>query len=272
MGLGPFDLTGGPFLLVYGILFAAAAIASLTMPIWSRPDGRPGRIDAADELAYLAGGTVRMAEAAMVRLLVAGAIAQERRQRFRTKIPNAGTTPAERTILGAAQPAKWRDLVRGLSGYSQEVERRLANKGLFMDPGQVLRQRIVNSVPLIVLLLFGSIKLLIGESRGRPVGYLTTFLVITAAFAIARFFTVDRRTRSAYKLLADESAKAERLSRAPASEEMGMAVALFGTAVLAGSVLSEFYKMRRNDTDGGESGNGAGGGGGDGGCGGCGGD
>lgn len=272
MGLGPFDLTGGPFLALYGVLFVMAGIVSLLMPAWTRAEGRPGRIDGIDELAHLAGGTVRMAESAMVRLLAAQAIAQEDKGQFRTRDPNGTTTQVERTILGMPHPAKWSEILKHLAGYGLKVERKLASNGLMMESGEVWRQRCVNALPLFLLFLFGMGKFMIGQARDKPIGYLGALLVLTGLLALIRFAIVDRRTRAGHELLSLESERADRIRRAPAREEMGTAVALFGTSVLAGSALTDFHRMRReSDGSGGSGGDSDGGGCGGGGCGGCGG-
>ncbi len=67
-------------------------------------------------------------------------------------------------------------------------------------------------------------------------------------------------------VLAETKQRSERLNRAPTGEETGLAVALFGTAVLAGSGLDGFHRLRAQSSDSGSSGSsdsgGSGGGGG----------
>lgn len=273
MGLGPFDLTGGPFLALYGVLLVMAGIVSLLMPHWTRPEGRPGRIEGIDELAHLAGGTVRMAESAMVRLLAAQTIVQEGKDQFRTRDPNGGTTQVERSILSMAHPARWNEILKHLADYGRIVERGLASKGLSMEPGEVWQQRCANAAPLVLLFLFGAGKFMIGQARDKPIGFLGALLVLTGLLAIMRFVDIDRRTRAGHALLSLEGERADRIRRAPAREEMGTAVALFGTWVLAESALTDFHRMRRDGDSGGDGsgGDGDGGGCGGGGCGGCGG-
>ena len=93
---------------------------------------------------------------------------------------------------------------------------------------------------------------------------------VTAAFAAAghRVFAVDRRTKGGLAVVKEAKRRAERLKRAPTQAETGMAVALFGTAVLAGSPLADLHRMRQSDggSSGGDSGSSGGCGGG--GCGG----
>ena len=104
----------------------------------------------------------------------------------------------------------------------------------------------------------------------------TVLLVLTAVLALWRFFAVDRRTKGGIEAVKHAQGKSDRLRRAPTGDETGQAVALYGTAVLAGTPLAAFHTMRSsNSGDGGgcsSDGGGDGGGGcGGGGCGGCGG-
>ena len=56
MALGPFDLSGGPFLFLYAVLFVLASILSIRLSQALRPEGRqPGRLGD-EEMAVLAGG------------------------------------------------------------------------------------------------------------------------------------------------------------------------------------------------------------------------
>jgi len=89
-------------------------------------------------------------------------------------------------------------------------------------------------LPLLVLLLFGVIKFFIGEARERPTDYLLALLIFTAVLAALRFGALDRRTEEGHALLSAEGKRADRLRRAPTADELGLAVALFGTTVLVG--------------------------------------
>jgi uncharacterized protein (TIGR04222 family) len=157
------------------------------------------------------------------------------------------------------------------------VERRLAAKGLMLESGALFGLRLIAAAPLLLTLCFGATKLIIGVERGKPVAYLAILLLVTVFLTIARFGSVKATTGEGLDLLKRERERSDRLRRAPMRDEMGMSVALFGTAVLAGSELSAFHTMRSRNGDGGGDGGssgdgGCGGGGcGGGGCGGCGG-
>jgi len=279
MGLGPFDLTGGPFLVLYLVVLALAWAASLPLAEALRAEGRPGRIAGEEDLAALAGGPVRLAESVLVRLLAAGKLVQQGRRQFFAVDPDGGTTAVERAILRMAHPADWNAILRAVTAEFVGIERRLVANGLMLDRPQRLRLQLATTVPLLLAMGFGAIKLVVGISRAKPVLLLVVLLIVTAVLIVLQFARTGRTTREGEVLLREERARCERIRRAPERHEMGQSVALYGTAVLAGSALSDFHAMRRKPTDsngGGDGGSGCGGdggcgGGGCGGCGGCGG-
>ncbi|NYT39558.1 TIGR04222 domain-containing membrane protein [Sphingomonas sp. R-74633] len=272
--MSPFDLTGGPFLQLYGVLLVLTILAGVLIPRWLRPQGRtPRRIDT-DDLAYLAGGGMRFAETVAARLLSTNRLAMDGKSRF-TPSQFPGGTPAERSVLALPAEASWGRVATAVGKHAGPVRARLIDSDLLMGTGEALQMRFFQTLPYFLLLGFGYTKLLIGEARGRPVGFLTMLLVLTAIFALIRFLTLDRKTRAGKEVLAEARDRSERLRRAPAGGETDLGVALFGTVVLVGSDWGGFHQMRQasSSSDGGSSGSDGGGGGGGcggGGCGGCG--
>ena len=281
MSLGPFDLTGGPFLLLYIALLLAAIVAGFVIPVRLRPPGRAQTMTDPDALAVLAGGKGRFVEALVARLLARGALVLSGQRGFAKSTGARGESAAETRILALKTPIEWATIQLQLADYAEPVMRKLARSGLYMTDEEAARTRFWQTLPYVLLIGFGAIKLMIGEARGRPVGFLIALLVVTAVFAAIRWFALDRRTQAAHDALAEAATRHERLRRAPTTDETALAVALFGTTVLAGSAWSDFHRMRSaggGDTgslssgcsgDGGGGGCGGGGCGG-GGCGGCG--
>lgn len=274
MSLGPFDLTGGPFLILYGGLLILTIIAGFTIPRWLRPEGRtPRRIDT-DDLAWLAGGGTRLAETVAARLLSTRQLAMAGKNKF-TPGQFGGGTPVERSVLALPDGASWDRVAGAVGKHGDGIRERLVDAGLLMDGWNALQMRFFQTLPYFLLLGFGYAKLLIGEARGKPVGYLTALLVVTGILALIRFAAFDRRTRAGQEALAEARTRSERLRRAPAGGEADLAVALFGTVVLVGSDWGGFHQMRAasSGSDSGSGGSGCGSGGsgcGGGGCGGCG--
>ena len=282
MSLGPFDLTGGPFLTLYVVLLVATIIAGAAIPHWLRPEGRTGRVTDPERLALLAGGHRRFVDAIVARLLTANAVVLVGRKSL-LALPGAiGRSEAERRLLTVAgrQAIEWNGVERSLAPHAATAERDLIGSGLMMDDGVTGQMRFWQTTPYLVLIVFGAIKLCVGEARDRPVGFLVMLLIATFAMAMLRFAKVDRRTRAGIESLTGARTRGNRLRRAPTADETDLAVALFGTSVLAGSAWSNYHAMRSASDGGGSSGGcgssagggcgGGGGGGGGGGCGGCG--
>lgn len=271
MDLGPLDLPGPQFLWLYGVLAAPALAASVAIPPWLRPEGRLARAADVNELALLAGGADRFAEAVTVRLMGRGAVTADRNRGLTIRDPAAGQTLAERRLLSLASPAPWRQVRQALDDEAERIGARLAARGLLLDASTRAQLRACQSAPLALLALFGMAKWTVGTLRDRPVAILTVLVILTLIAALLRYTLLDPRTRAGQQVLAQARSDHGRLRRAATTDEAPMAVALFGTTVLAGSFLSDFHHMRSAGS-GGDSGSSSSdsGGCGGGGCGGCG--
>lgn len=272
-GLGPFDLPGAPFLALYFVLLVVALAASLFIARWLRPEGRYGVVNDIDQLAYLAGGPVHFVDALVARLYARGALSVDRKHGLTMRQPpGEGASAAEITLLRLDSPVRYATVDKQMRDYADMAGNKLVQAGLLLDGSTALQMRIWQSLPFLVVMAFGSIKWEIGILRDRPVGYLTIFLVVTAAAAVLRFALLNRRTTSGQAALDDARMRQQRLRRAAPRDEAGLAVALFGTAALAGSALSDLHQLRRASDSGGDGSSSDGGSGcGGGGCGGCGG-
>lgn len=282
MGLGPFDLHGAAFLQLYAILLGAAAIAGLLIPRWLRPEGTPQHVTDPDLLGYLAGGSTRFIDTVIVRMLARGQVAVEGKRKLRILAPAGGhgggagaPLMVEQAVLALSSPAPWGSVALAVGRHRAQIEQRLIERGLWMDHMALRRLRWLQALPLMLVFAFGAIKWEIGSLRDRPVGFLSLLLVVTIVLALVRFATADPRTRGGLEALAAARSASDRVRRAPTNDEMALAVALFGTAVLAGSAHHDFHALRMaavsgdaGSSDGGSSDGGGGCGGG--GCGGCG--
>ena len=275
MGLGPFDLTGGAFLALYGVLLLATVVAGVVIPRWLRSEGGTRRITDVDQLAYLAGGATRLTDAAVARLLAAGTLVLEDMGKFRI-VPGARRqTATERAILSLPSPTSLAQVQQAATRAGPDAQAALYRAGALIEDGTAWQLRFFQTAPYLLLLAFGAIKWEVGTMRDRPVGYLSALLVLTAIFAFVRFAVVDRRPRSGLAALHTAQESSERLRRAPVAAETGLAVALFGTMVLSGSAWADYHRLRASSGSEGsvssDSSSGCGGGGdGGGGCGGCG--
>lgn len=247
-------------------------IASIVIPRRLRPEGRETALRDPEVLAYLAGGAARYADTVMTRMLAARDVALEAGGKIRVLAGAAGRGVPDRSVLLLATPAPWHKVSAVLTRHARGIEARLVEAGLLIDRATAMQLRLWACLPWLLLLAIGMTKWEIGRLRDKPVGILTFFLIVTAIALVVRFATVDRRTRGALALLRRERAGSERLRRAPRDGEMPLAVALYGTGVLAASEFGAFHALRMQSSgdasisaDGGSSSGGCGGG-----CGGCG--
>jgi uncharacterized protein (TIGR04222 family) len=276
MPANPFDWTGGPFLALYVALFGVALALSHVLGTWARAEGRAEPIDDELALACLAGGRARVVETVAADLLQQGAL-EIRRTRLVATEDGEGRSTVQRALLKAADNVRWPAVHGRMRSVTRVIEKKLVENGLHLSDSEALRVRWMQALPLALLLVFGAIKWQVGVDRERPVGFLTVLMIVTLIIAFVRFGSIDRRTRAGRAVLRAARADKERLRRAPVENETGLAVALFGTTVLAASPLSDFDTLcRRNPSTGGSSDNSSGcstgsDGGGDSGSGGCGG-
>jgi len=273
--LGLFDLSGPAFLTLYILLLILAAIAGVAIPRWLRREGRNAFVTDPGELALLAGGRSRFAEAVTTKMLTSEKIVFDDADKFAFAAIDCGSNDAERSVLALGEPSCWPAIQHVLTYEAPPIEDRLVGRGLLIDEAVGRQMRLWQTLPLLLLLAFGTIKLWIGIIRDKPVGFLFLLLIVTAVGAGVRYAFLDRRTRSAHRLVVATRAKSERIRLAPTDEEAALGVALFGTEILDGSNWEDFHRMRWASTNDGGSGFGSGcgssdgGGGCGGGCGGC---
>lgn len=295
--MNPLDLPGPAFLAFYSFALFAAHFAGKALAALCRgrhaddaslPDNLP-----APEAAYLAGGTARAVDAALVQLLRAGLIAPKAGSGFALK--------GDRTddaFLPELQKELYRQIARGNgdiedlhglpSAFLARARVRLAGDGLLMDgsSAEALCGRAAKCVPVGAVFALGSMKVAVGLGRHRPVALLVVFLIVSAAILLVKWVKLPPRSARGEQVLdrlKQRNAALEVTVRRGGvdvdNESLALAVALFGTQVLAGSAFGwmqpGFAARKPGSSDSGGSSSGCGGGGdgggGGGGCGGCGG-
>ncbi|MBN9524048.1 TIGR04222 domain-containing membrane protein [bacterium] len=255
-GLNPLNLVGTDFLGFFLPALLAAIVAGRMLRNARRvPGPYPGDEEHSltwEQTAYLAGGYPRLTTAGVARLAAARARADQ----------------------------KWvHDAVR--SRFGAEAAR-LEAEGYTLPEGRRGGLGCLAVVPvLLVILGFGVPRLVMGLANHKPVGYLLGAMAVGVFFGVVAAFgwlpRLTRRGEAALRRTRDRHASL----RAKADPDMGLAVALFGTAVVGGTgaaFLRMWYpRQAASGSDGGcgsgcgTSGSGGCGGGDGGGGGGCGG-
>lgn len=274
--MNPLEWDPLAFIGVYFLLLMIAGPVAWLLPLLLRPAGRAQPLRDPDSLGYLIGRETRFADTVAARLVASGAIEVEGKS-FRVTGGTAASG-ADRALLALRAPFGWRDIAAALRPESAALRRRLISAGLLLDADDQRRLRMLAIAPYAALLLFGAIRLLTDIARGGPLFVLATLMLLTLIPLAIRWRFVSDQTRAARTALREARRDHQRLRRAPTVRETDLAVALFGTSVLAGSAFAAFYQLRNphNSPEGSNSSGGCGGSscGGDSGCsgGGCGGD
>lgn len=293
--MSPFELPGPEFLALYcGLLVGTTLVAVVLRQLLRGPFDLPaaGLPDLDPyETAYVAGGPTLAFDAAITSLVQRKLLALGPGDGLIRRTVGAvpGLHRVEAAILRAVpDPARTETVATARAEAEGELSRlgqRPESAGLVLEPGRAALARYLPAALLLLLLGFGGVKLAIGLSRGRPIGFLVVLAVVT--FVILLFFA-GNEVRASFrgarwvKRRAGENAGLSATGRAApdtlAGEDVALAVALFGMGAFATGELASLRKALHPAISGScsgsacSSGSSCGGGGcGGGGCGGCGG-
>jgi uncharacterized protein (TIGR04222 family) len=194
------------------------------------------------QVAYLNGGDRLAIYTALGGLRGAGAISMAPDGTLAATGPMlAGATPLDQAVYHAAeQRIRPRALgadpwVAGALGQLREGLERLG-----LVPARE-RRRAVRFIPVLILalLVLGVVRLVVGASNGKAVGFLVPLLMFTAWIGLTLLTKVPRRTRAARAALRDLRAAHPHLAPAsrPAYATYGVAGAAMGVALYGGLSL-----------------------------------
>jgi uncharacterized protein (TIGR04222 family) len=274
--MNPLDWTAIPFLRFYIVLSISAVLIILVLKRMAKGSADPLATSELNflELAYLSGGFQRMADTVTVALMTAGAATYTAKGRVLSIDPTDAKLPREleplrEHLTGVTTRA---DFTRALRPWLEKTRAHLVQRGLALHPD---RLRLVSSISLVLIaipVMLGLAKMGVGLDRHRPIGFLAILTIILLFVGLRLTLRAPRSTAAGDKALEDSRLRYARLSRAPLNNEMSLAFAIAGAAVLVGTPYSAFGQTAQSSGGGGSCGGGSGcGGGGGGGCGGCGG-
>lgn len=282
-----FDLSGPQFLALYVFCLVGAWWFSKRIEQGLVND-HPTTQLSIYELAYLAGGADRPLSLALTRLAHHGHVVQGPDTLLATSTsPSLSSHRLERELFQqiASTPPVRSAKSHHTAFALQQIESSLATGGWVVDPHspKTLRANRIAALPMWVLMALGLIKVGVGLMRDKPVLFLVLLLLITlvmgwhaghisaqpVAAAKSHIESLTEQNGALYTTL---SRNGEHLS----VDDLSLAVALFGTSLLAGTQLSWVHPLSSDAVRSSSSGGGDGGGGdsscgGGGGCGGCGG-
>ena len=279
----PLDMTGPEFLGLYFLLMLACIVVAVFMRRTMRNTGGAENAVNLDawQTAYLVGGSARAVDAGIAELLARDVATIDGDGRFHVDRDTRLEYPLDKIAEQAREPVSLRQLLSRARPGFDALRGKLEQRGFMLTREQALRVAQRSALPFALLGAFGIVKIVIGMERQRPVGLLILLVIITAVITLALLFNRPERTRAGDAVLGQLRVKHAHALRAPRGIDVGLAVALGGTAVLAGTAYAAYHEARnpQSSSGGGDSSSGCsssdsgggGDGGGGGGCGGCGG-
>jgi uncharacterized protein (TIGR04222 family) len=272
MAINPLDWPPGMFLGYYGSFALAVLVAVVLLRDAigaTRPGGSYEDLGLL-ELAYLSGGLGRAADTILVSFLAAGAAALDVQKRHivvdasAADLPKA-VEPFRATVNGFTTRTLFHDAI---AGDLDAVRQALARRGLAPRLDEIRRLQLLTVILLGFVIAAGLVRVFVGVSRQRPVGFLLAMLAIVALLGVWSVARPPFRTRAGAEAAADGYTRHARVARAPMQRELALAFALSGPSVLAGTPFAGLARQISKDSGGGSCGGAAGCGGGGGGCGG----
>lgn len=285
----PLDYDGSHFLGLYVPLMLASLVLAMLLRRWLRlpgPDPRhQPRLDVY-ETAYLAGGAGRTVDTALAVMALRGEIGvSPDGLRLQACGRPQLRDPIERKVFGAltleGRPPGLHRRVRPV--LCAELDARLRPQGLLPTPVQAAMVRLLPAACTGSVLLLGLLKLAIGLSRHRPVGFLVVCCLVLGIATLVLLLKAVPRSRHGDAVLKQlRSGLSARTVESRQDPRLALVMALFGVAAVAHLLPEDLAEqLAPAGSGGGDSGSGSDGsdsGGGDsggdsggGGCGGCGG-
>lgn len=296
----PLNFNGPEFLRFYLVVMAVGIAVALSLRFYLQ---QPVPIGSASpeldiyETAYLAEGSYRAVNTAIVNLVQQGQVQLGRQFRSLELVEDSleSNHALEQAIRQAIATDGHIGRVRSfVLPITREISQDLEGRGILLDERQAKQFRIYPAIVIFAVLLLGVSKCLIGIDRHKPIGYLMvlcmSLLCLGYMFLAKRFLYRSRLGNRLFNALQAQYSHFNRNNKVEESSqslpEHVMAFALFGANVLTGSsltdlgmVLAPISHLRTSRfSDSSSCGSGCGGscgsgcGGGCGGCGGCGGD
>ncbi len=244
----PFDWPAKPFLALYAGLCIAALIASLVIRARGREAAPAQLFPEPDvwELAYLAGGAQRAADAAVAQLLGSEAA---RWEPSGNRIEPTGTMavldpPASEALRCLKADARTSVALPRIVRAMEPLREKLARRHLWLDRDTGRRLAWLSAVPPLAVAAFGAVRIYLAIGRDKPYLFLLIMAVIISLIGIGFALSRPGRTRAGDRYLKDSRQRHSVTLRAPANSQLAMAVALGGTAVLAGTMYAGYHQLR----------------------------
>ena len=268
-----FQMTAGPFLAYYLAMYCfCLAWAFFTQARWFQTGHK---VDAESlsplDIAWLAGGARRAADAAVIALNELGAVTVATNGNRVSVVTHPPALPPWLApfvdCLKSSVATKW--IPKRMAVALSSLKTSLVQRGLVATWSGALRLAFLSMAPMAILLVVGVARIVLGHARHHPIGYISMLTILAVASVIGIGVKSTALTAAGRAALRSWRRRSNRVMRAPSTGELAIAFALAGPSVLAGTQLVGYAKIREASNDSGGCGGGGGGGCG-GGCGGCG--
>ncbi|MBD2100181.1 TIGR04222 domain-containing membrane protein [Leptolyngbya sp. FACHB-261] len=283
----PLNFTGSKFINFYFqlstiVIFLASRLRAYLRLPYGNLVQQPVPLDPY-EAAYLAEGKYRAVDTAIVNLVQKGYVTVQRAQRTLTLKRSVGdfSHPVEQAVANAIASDGRIDKVRNVVTQAIDVIwDRLRQLELLVNQNQASKAQTYPAILIACLLGLGIAKILVGLSRGKPIGYLFMMCIVVAVIGLGFWQIPPHRSRYGDRVLRDLRTRVRSTAVSHTDPQLPLVFALFGMAILPNDMFADlkqiFPPVPTSDGGGGGSfgdggGGGSCGGGGGGGCGGCGG-
>ncbi|ATB29993.1 TIGR04222 domain-containing membrane protein [Melittangium boletus] len=245
--MNPLDWTGPEFLGFYALFLVAAFLVAWA---WKHALNQPAEPPAPFELdldpyqvAMLEGPDAAV-RGAVVALVHGGSLRfEDDALRVAAPLPR-GAMELERAVYRSVeeQSGTLSELREDVEGELRRLEDSLRGRGFLRDSEQDARYKSYPWLFFLVALGLGVMKVMVGLSRDRPVGYLVGLLFVAFVLGLSLRLFHSRRTRRGERALALlrqrhetllHSASAEGSAGAMRPRELALAAGLFGVGVLS---------------------------------------
>ncbi|MEK6288482.1 MAG: TIGR04222 domain-containing membrane protein [Acidobacteriota bacterium] len=247
--MNPFELRGPEFIGLYIIVLAAACLLAYILRKSVKGVDRDFALRGASldayEAAYLSGGAKLATETAIATLLCTKAFRLSFVDNTLSAIAGAPRVshPFEQTvyrIVESGEATTVKSIRTKAAATANGIATRLQALGLVINVEQNTRAQTLPVIILVMVFLFGAIKVLIGLSRNRPVGFLFVLCCLTALIAFFLYKSSSHRTKAGddtFERLKRENSALESTAKSKperlAAGDVALAMGLFGITALA---------------------------------------
>lgn len=246
----PLNFTGSEFLTFYFLLSALVGFLAFLLRTYLRLPAKKLTQQSVSldvyETAYLAEGKNRVVDTAIASLLQKEAVVIELQQRTLslTKSAEESSHPVEQAVAKAIAADGQLDIVRSsVTQVIDGIQNRLWQLNLLVSEEQSPKVKNYPALLIVALLGLGIAKVLVGISRGKPVGYLIAMCVGVIVMALYFWQSPPHRSRYGDRVLADLRTHVSPKVASPTDPQFPLQFAIFGIIALPNSGLAELREL-----------------------------